>query len=195
MDSGDEHPILEEWSRIQTELKETLQETDDMVSEEINYVGGVDISFIKGNEIDACACYVILSYPELKVVHQEQQMIKLTQPYIPGFLAFREVDFLVELFQKCKDEHPEIVPQVIFVDGNGILHPKGFGLASHLGVLCDIPTIGIGKTLLHVDGITKDKVKAILSDLEDQSAPLVGDSGKTWGALFLASPSHTVRFV
>lgn len=71
------------------------------------------------------------------------------------------------------------------VDGNGILHPQGFGLASHFGVLNDIPTIGVGKTFLHVDGLTKPDVKGLMAKAREEHHDLVklaGKSGKVWGA-------------
>lgn len=74
----------------------------------------------------------------------------MTEPYIAGFLAFRELKPLLGLFEKLKRTHPEYWPDVVVVDGNGILHQRGFGLASHLGVELDVPTIGVGKTLLVV---------------------------------------------
>jgi deoxyinosine 3'endonuclease (endonuclease V) len=87
-----------------------------------------------------------------------------------------------------------LVPQVIFVDGNGILHPRGFGLASHLGVLIDIPTIGIGKNLLCVDGLEKSPVKTNF-DLNCHKAgdhvKLKGQSKKTWGAAFKSTKTTT----
>jgi len=70
------------------------------------------------------------------------------------------------------------------VDGNGILHTRNLGCASHVGVLFDVPSIGVGKTVFYIDGIRKDHVKA-MSDQNLNAAgdtvPLVGDSGKTWG--------------
>jgi deoxyinosine 3'endonuclease (endonuclease V) len=76
------------------------------------------------------------------MVYQDYKMVKLTQPYIAGFLAFREVDHLLELLAHQRSTRPEVTPQVVFVDGNGVLHPKGFGLASHLGVLAATVTVG-----------------------------------------------------
>ena len=81
----------------------------------------------------------------------------MTEPYIPGFLAFREVPHLLACLDDLRKTRPELVPQVIMVDGNGVLHARGCGLASHLGVLAGIPTIGIGKKLYHVDGLEKNK--------------------------------------
>lgn len=79
----------------------------------------------------------------------------------------------------------ELVPDITLVDGNGVLHPQGFGLASHFGVLMGIPTIGVGKTFLHVDGLTKGDVKASMVQAQsagEQVAKLQGESGKMWGA-------------
>jgi deoxyinosine 3'endonuclease (endonuclease V) len=81
---------------------------------------------------------------------------------------------------------------MIMVDGNGVLHPRGFGLASHIGVIAGIPTIGIGKTFLHVDGLTEKKVKALTAARTPPaggSVELVGDSGRVWGAAFRANAS------
>ena len=96
---------------------------------------------------------------DTKIVYQKCKLVTIKEEYIPGFLAFREVEFLADLINELKHTNLKLVPQVIFVDGNGILHPRGFGLASHLGVLVDIPTIGIGKNLLFVDGLTKSAVR------------------------------------
>ena len=177
--------ILAKWQKQQLQLKSQLILTDKF--EKVKYLGGVDLSFIKTSAEDACACFVILSYPEMKCVYEDYQMVKLTQPYIPGYLAFREVDFLERLVMKVKTQKPEILPQIILVDGNGILHPQGFGLASHLGVLCDIATIGVSKKVFHLDGLTKDGVRK-LSDENLKKAgdfiELKGNSGQIYGASF-----------
>lgn len=166
-------------------------------------VAGVDISFLKGSNEHACASIVVLDFPSLSVVYEAFTYVSLPAPYIAGFLAFREVPALSKLYSdlitRCPGElclvafaslllsslmqrHlTEATPDVTLVDGNGVLHPHGFGLASHFGVLMDIPTIGVGKTFLHVDGLTKPDVKALMSDAHAQhhdSVQLVGDSGK-----------------
>eukprot|EP01091_Cochliopodium_minus_P004360 TRINITY_DN14245_c0_g1_i1.p1 TRINITY_DN14245_c0_g1~~TRINITY_DN14245_c0_g1_i1.p1 ORF type:complete len:410 (+),score=109.37 TRINITY_DN14245_c0_g1_i1:6-1235(+) len=128
----------------------------------IKYVGGVDISFPRKNQTDACACLVIMDYKTKKIVYECYTMLKLTAPYIAGFLAFREVPAFIVLVNKLKEEAPSFLPQLILVDGNGILHPSLFGLACHLGVICDIPTLGVSKKLLYCRGITEESVKQSL---------------------------------
>jgi deoxyinosine 3'endonuclease (endonuclease V) len=186
-----------QWENEQLELKTkmitengfdwSLDLDDDTCPNKLSFIGGVDISFIKGNEVDACAALVILKWPSLEVVYEKCEMVQLTLPYISSFLAFREVTFLIKLLAQLKEEKPELYPQLLFTDGNGFLHPRGFGIACHLGVLVDLPTIGIGKTLFHVDGITKDKTKALFNSSCHEGGDfvnLVGDSGTIWGAAF-----------
>uniref|UniRef100_G1U2V2 Endonuclease V n=1 Tax=Oryctolagus cuniculus TaxID=9986 RepID=G1U2V2_RABIT len=119
-------------------------------------VGGADVSFVKGDSASACASLVVLSFPELQVVYEESRMVRLTAPYVSGFLAFREAPFLVDAVQRLREKQPDLMPQVLLVDGNGVLHHQGFGVACHLGVLTDLPCIGVAKKLLQVDGLEKD---------------------------------------
>jgi deoxyinosine 3'endonuclease (endonuclease V) len=172
------------WIEEQKNLKSNLIERNCLPSE-IDYIGGVDISFIKGDCINACAALVVLDAKSFNVVYSKCKMVKMEEPYIPGFLAFREVGHLVSLIEELKLTNSKFLPDVIFVDGNGVLHHRGFGLASHLGVLSNIPTIGIGKNLLMVDGITKDAVKKEFSSKCKKAGDfcaLRGNSEKIWGA-------------
>ena len=89
----------------------------------------------------------------------------MTIPYVPSFLAFREAPHLLKLYETLKNsESKEFLPQLIMFDGNGILHTKGCGLASHIGVMLDIPTVGSSKTSFYVDGLTKDRVRKLCDD-------------------------------
>jgi len=190
-----------EWEQEQVELKKQLILTDDFSwttqpnqPNTLKYIGGVDISFVKGNEVDACASLVVLRYPDLEVIYEKCEMVKLTLPYISTFLAFREVAFLVKLIEELKSTKPEILPQVIMVDGNGYLHPRGFGVGCHLGVLTGIPTIGIGKTLLFVDGLGIKQVKKMFREQCKNAGdfcPLIGQSGICWGAAFKSTVDST----
>jgi deoxyinosine 3'endonuclease (endonuclease V) len=150
----------------------------------LKYIGGVDISFVEGSNVDAIATLAILEYPSLEVVKELTRHVELRLPYIPGFLAFREVPHLVELFATLRAESPAFVPGVVLVDGNGILHPRGLGLASHLGVLVDVPTIGVAKNLHMIDGLhrdtVRDRARAELANGGD-AFELIGESGKAHG--------------
>jgi deoxyinosine 3'endonuclease (endonuclease V) len=183
--------ILKKWGKEQYELKEKLMKVDDPSLQNIKYIAGVDISFLKSeNNNDknspqiGISALVICDYKTLKIVYEDYKLVTIDEPYIPGFLAFREVKHFVNLIEDLKKKAPKYIPQVILVDGNGIFHNKGFGLASHLGVLVDIPTIGCGKTVFAVDGITKRKVEDIYYynlKKKGDSKKLIGKSGTQWG--------------
>ncbi|XP_018450423.2 uncharacterized protein LOC108821928 isoform X2 [Raphanus sativus] len=191
---------LESWTEEQDQLKKKLITHDDFPwklpsstalpqgpAETLKYVGGVDISFSKDDSSVACACLVVLEIPSLRVVHNDLSLLRLNVPYVPGFLAFREAPVLLKILEKMRDDQHPFFPQVLMVDGNGILHPRGFGLACHLGVLAHIPTIGVGKNLHHVDGLDHSEVRRLfqLKENEDERVfKLVGYSGFTWGVGF-----------
>jgi len=79
----------------------------------------------------------------MKVIEKKHAVVAATIPYVPGFLAYREMPAVLEAFHLLENK-----PQLLFCDGNGILHPFRIGLASHLGLILDIPTIGITKKKL-----------------------------------------------
>ena len=150
-------PEILEWRKEQDELKSKLVMTDfykfnlnddpkDKDGIELKYVAGMDISASKHIPNVAVSALVVCD-KDLKVVYEDYKLVKMDEPYVPGFLAFREVKHLVDLINDLKVNAPQFTPQVILVDGNGILHVKGFGLACHLGVLVDIPTIGCSKNV------------------------------------------------
>jgi deoxyinosine 3'endonuclease (endonuclease V) len=189
--------ILEKWRKEQDELKLKLINKDfykfnlnndpnDKDSIELKYIAGVDISASK-NMPDIAVSALVICDKDLKIVYEDYKLVKMTEPYVPGFLAFREVNHLVDLINDLKKNAPEFIPQVILVDGNGILHVKGFGLACHLGVLVDIPTIGCSKNVFNVDGINKKKVKELSKKSlikGGDAVELIGDSGTQWGYAF-----------
>ena len=188
---------LEKWKKEQNDLKANLIKRDvhnwkinlkvGEEGEKLRYIGGVDISFDKYNKnIGISGLVVCDAQNDFKIVYDDYKFVKIEEPYIPSFLAFREVKPYVELINKLKEKKPNYVPQVILVDGNGILHTRGFGIASHLGVLVDIPTIGCAKTVfaLKDEGITdyyvKDMYYKKLKKFGDYF-PLRGFSDVTWG--------------
>ncbi|EPS65050.1 hypothetical protein M569_09729, partial [Genlisea aurea] len=172
---------------------EQAEEDDACCGESLRYIAGVDLSFSKNDPSIACATLVVLDSSTFEVVHEDSAIVELRVPYVSGFLAFREAPVILELLQKMKNNGSTSYPQVLMVDGNGILHPKGFGLACHVGVLADLPTIGIGKNLHHVDGLTQSRVNKQLRDGSptDDTLILVGDSGATLGAAMRSTDGST----
>jgi deoxyribonuclease V len=106
------------------------------------YIAGADIS-VRLGEKTATAVVVILSYPELEIIETRVVRGELDFPYIPGLLSFRELPLTLAAFEKLRT-----TPDLVFVDGQGIAHPRRIGIASHLGLCLDIPTIGCAKSLL-----------------------------------------------
>lgn len=106
----------------------------------INTVAGVDIGLKKDI---ARASVVVLSFPELQVVDSEVAESPVRFPYVPGLLSFREIPPLLTAFSQLQTE-----PDLVIVDGQGVAHPRRFGLASHLGLILDKPTIGCAKSRL-----------------------------------------------
>ncbi|XP_060774607.1 endonuclease V-like isoform X4 [Neoarius graeffei] len=166
MRAPEEEEVVGRWESEQDCMKQrlVLEDTEAWQKEPdfrgLERVGGVDLSFIKGDEHNACAQLVILNYPELQVVYDVSEMVCLSSPYVAGFLAFREAPPLLQLLHTLQREQPELMPQVLFVDGNGLFHYRGqcgeFGLACHLGVLLDLPCVGVAKNLLQVQGVVKN---------------------------------------
>ena len=105
-------------------------------------IGGADVGFEQGGEITRAAM-VLLSYPQLELVEYQIARIPTTMPYIPGFLSFREYPALLKAWQMLSQK-----PDLLFVDGHGISHPRRLGVASHFGLLVDVPTIGVAKKRL-----------------------------------------------
>ncbi len=107
-----------------------------------HFIAGVDVSVSRVGGVGRGAV-VVLSYPELEVVEMRVAEGKIDFPYVPGLLSFRELPLLLTACEKLN-----ITPDLILVDGQGILHPRRAGLASHLGLLLDTPTIGCAKSRL-----------------------------------------------
>ncbi len=106
------------------------------------FIAGVDISAGKGERM-ATGAVVVLEYPELRVVETKVAQGRLDFPYIPGLLSFRESPLTLAACQKLT-----ITPDLILIDGQGIAHPRRLGLASHLGLWLNTPTIGCAKSIL-----------------------------------------------
>ncbi|CAL8333506.1 unnamed protein product [Lota lota] len=197
--------LVKLWKSEQASLRQQVVEEDTEVWQRcpafssLERVGGVDLSFIKGDDVSACAQLVVLSYPALEVLYEDSQMVTLTAPYVAGFLAFRETPFLLDALRRLERNQPQLLPQVVLVDGNGLFHYRGksgeFGLACHLGVLSGIPCVGVAKNLLQVHGVTKNQehqsqIAALLLKGGD-CFPLTTASGRVLGKALRSSDTST----
>lgn len=108
----------------------------------VRLVAGADVSYAR-NDNRLYAAVVIMTFPDLSLVKHKVAQDKVCFPYIPGLLSFREAPVLLKAFKKIGT-----TPDVVLFDGQGTAHPRGLGLASHMGLFLDIPTIGCAKTLL-----------------------------------------------
>jgi len=125
---------------MQLRLAAEVNRTDELTSP--RFIAGVDISVDRVRD-EARGAVVVLSYPELKVVETRVVEGKVDFPYVPGLLSFREAPLTLAAFERL-----DIAPDLIFFDGQGIAHPRRLGLASHLGLFLDAPTIGCAKSRL-----------------------------------------------
>jgi len=110
--------------------------------DDVRMIAGVDISG-PGSQGLAQGAVVVLSYPELELVETRTVEKELTFPYVPGLLSFREAPLVLSACEQL-----DVIPDLVMVDGQGIAHPRRLGLAAHLGLLWNRPTIGCAKSRL-----------------------------------------------
>ena len=127
--------VLEE---EQIKLRKGLQLKDTFDKESINVVAGCDNAYFDNKIISA----IVVVDENFEILEEKFAVGKAGFPYVPGFLAYRELPIMLECYKKIEN-----VPDLFIIDGNGILHPREFGLASHFGLSVNKPTIGVAKSL------------------------------------------------
>jgi deoxyribonuclease V len=125
---------------LQQELRHQITTCDDLG--EVRYVAGVDVGFESAGTITRAAV-VVLDIETLRVYDQATARRPTQFPYVPGLLSFREAPAVLEALAKLM-----MIPDLLLCDGQGIAHPRRFGIACHLGLLTNIPAIGVAKSLL-----------------------------------------------
>jgi len=153
----------------------------------ISTIGGGDVAYSKnGNRL--FGAIAVLSFPNMEVLDMATVDGKITFPYIPGLLSFREGPILTKTFQRLR-----IRPAVMIFDGQGIAHPRRMGLASHMGLWLDVPSIGCAKTPLLKEFINPEPTKG--------SFEWIRQEGKKVGAVLrtkekvkplFVSPGHRI---
>lgn len=118
----------------------SLISQESALPEEIRYVAGTDGAYEGDRAVGAA---VLVKYESLQLAETATTRAQVTFPYVPGLLAFREAPIIVRALRKLKHR-----PDVCIVDGHGLAHPRRFGLACHVGLIMDLPTIGVAKSRL-----------------------------------------------
>jgi deoxyribonuclease V len=129
---------IEEAIAIQEQLRSQVITANQLST--VRYVAGVDVGYDNADAVSRAAV-TVLSFPDLQLQQQSVVRSPTAFPYVPGFLSFREVPAVLDALKNIS-----LVPDLILCDGQGLAHPRRFGLACHLGVLTGIATIGVAKT-------------------------------------------------
>jgi deoxyribonuclease V len=137
---------LEELKKLQIECGRKIKEIDRISLEKIRYIGGMDLTFkdLKRNPTEALVSLVVIDVNTLEPVEVVIKKTVVDFPYIPTFLAFRELPALLEVYNQSK-----LKPDVYFIDGQGKIHPRRCGIASHFGVETDTVAVGVAKSHLY----------------------------------------------
>ncbi len=180
--SIDEAIRIQETLREQIILKKTFSE--------LRYIGGGDVGYSENKNL-LLGAIAVFSFPEMEMLDFATACGKIPFPYIPGFLSFREGPILIKAFKELK-----IKPDLMIFEGQGIAHPREFGLASHLGLWLDLPSIGCTKTPLLNSrispGTSKGSYKSILKERKEVGAVLRTREGVK--PVFI-SPGHRIDFL
>lgn len=187
-------PHLHDWTmdrKAALELQRTLAlrvVCEDRLPKNLATVAGVDVSCRFHSRV-LHAAVVLLSYPELQPLETATATLEVDFPYIPGLLSFRELPVVLQAMKKLSQ-----VPELLLVDGQGIAHPRGLGLASHLGLWLDLPTIGCAKSRLYGSHAEVGEQKGEYTALLDNSGAQIGNllrSRKRIKPIYI-SPGHLI---
>jgi deoxyribonuclease V len=147
---------LKELARIQNKIAENVKQRDGF--RKLRRIAGCDVSFSQGDTAySACA---VLDYKSLKTLDQRVIKVKLRFPYIPTFLAFRELDGILNVVKGVNAD-------VFMVGAQGLAHPRRAGLACHLGVVLNKPTLGVAKSKLYGEAQMPPNLKGAYTFLKD----------------------------
>ena len=158
--------MQEKFSKQQNELRNRIEAVDKFDIIGLKLVAGVDLAYWKDkndNEQAVC-CIVVIDYITHEIVEKKHFSGKIDVPYMPGFLAFRELPLVLKTAELLENS-----PDIFIFDGNGYLHPKNMGIATHASFYLNKPTIGIAKTYFRADKktdyIEPDKTAGSFTDI------------------------------
>lgn len=134
------HPSVEDAIKLQQQMAKNVVKHDIIDQKKIRYICGVDVSY-RGKATFSCA--VVVDRRNLNVINSICHESIVENPYIPGVLFIREADPILSVLKRLGD-----IYDLLLIDGHGLLHPRRFGIACHIGMNIDKPTVGVGKSLL-----------------------------------------------
>lgn len=115
---------------------------EDSFAAPVTTVAGIDLGYDRQTDLSR-AVAVVLKFPELELIESAEAILPIQFPYVPGLLSFRETPVAIKALEKLKN-----APDLILCDGQGIAHPRRFGIACHIGLFTGVPSIGVAKSLL-----------------------------------------------
>lgn len=151
---------------------------DDFSIDQPTLIAGADVGFEQQGTV-ARAAIVLLRYPSLELIDYKIARTATQLPYIPGFLSFRECPALLAAWHQL----PQL-PHLVFVDGHGISHPRRLGVASHFGLLINVPTIGVAKKRLWGHSLPLSMDRGAKQPLEDKGEQI----GWVWRSKMRCNP-------
>jgi deoxyribonuclease V len=160
------HPVLSRLRQEQEDLRPSIIELDDFG--ETNCVAGMDVSY-SGDK--TCIALVRMDLKSFDVLEVRCAVGEVRFPYIPGYLSYRELPMVRKVYREEDQD-------ILLIDGQGVLHPRGFGIACHIGLCLDLPTVGAAKSLLIGTIIEHGKRDEILVDGNVRGMRLHPDRGK-----------------
>lgn len=183
---------LERARILQDQLKGLVQLKPSLKAKEPKSVGGVDCAYLllPQHEPRIVASAVVFDFPSLKLQEEAWHVMDVPFPYIPGYLSFRELPCMLGALRKLKT-----TPDVVFVSGQGIAHPRGLGIASHLGVVTGLATIGVAqKPLFGKFRMPALKVGSLSPIIHPEDGSLIGFVIRTKANLkpVFVSPGHRI---
>ncbi|WP_400192226.1 deoxyribonuclease V [Hymenobacter sp. B81] len=176
--------LVRRLSQQQTDMRQ--QQRLEPLAQPPRLIAGLDSSFPTEDTI--LSVIVVLKYPELELVEKVYHHGPVDMPYVPGFLSFREAPNLLLAYQKLQHR-----PDVLMVDGHGYAHPRRMGIAAHIGVLLDMPSLGVAKQVLtgqHPEPVPEAGSTAPLTD--KKTGELIGEVLRTKDRVLpvFVSPGH-----
>ena len=141
--------LKERLDTIQMELSRLIELNNVLSMIQIEKVAGVDMAYWKkkGTEYAVC-CIIVMKRETLQIMECKSSFGKVKMPYVPGYLAFRELPLVLETVKKL-----ESVPDLYMFDGNGYLHPRHMGIATHASFYLKKPTIGVAKSYYKINDV------------------------------------------